>query len=235
QAPREKGIRIDVLRLSTEASDPKLSIADVVGRVTIDGHTLDVDLSRVRFPGTQFSAKGTVQWPRDTLLWNLAMRADSATLTDIRFLDPRFPEHAVLHGGVTVASHGGRLLEIQLRPLNLTFGEGRLTGHVTAFSAADSGLVALRQGDLLARNLSLELARPYLDTLPFAGRLTGQTIIDGPMSALRIETGWSFRDSLVPGWPETQIDGRGEINLAGKDLGFQPFTVDAARVDLGTV
>src|SRR2546430_6326595 len=45
QAPREKGIRIDVVRLATESSDPKLSIADVVGRVTIDGRTLDVDLS----------------------------------------------------------------------------------------------------------------------------------------------------------------------------------------------
>src|SRR2546430_3074325 len=76
QAPREKGIRIDVVRLATESSDPKLSIADVVGRVTIDGRTLDVDLSRVRFPGTQFRARGTVQWPRDTLLWNLALQAE---------------------------------------------------------------------------------------------------------------------------------------------------------------
>jgi len=235
QAPREKGIRIDVLRLATESSDPKLSIADVVGRVTIDGRTLDVDLSRVRFPGTQFRARGTVQWPRDTLLWNLVMRADSATLTDVRFLDRRFPENAVLHGGVTLSSHGGRVLEIQLRPLDLTFGRGRLTGHVTAFSAADSGLVAVRQGDLVAHDLSLDFARVYIDSLPFYGRLNGQTIVDGPMSALKIETAWSFRDSLVPGWPESQIQGKGEINLAGRDLAFQPFAVSAARVDIGTV
>src|SRR5213595_1947163 len=235
QAPREKGIRIDVLRLATESSDPKLSIADVVGSLTIDGRTLNVDLSRVRFPGTQFRARGTVQWPRDTLLWNLAMRADSATLTDIRFLDPRFPENAVLHGGVTLASHGGRVLEIQLRPLDLTFGRGRLVGHVTAFNAADSGLVALRQGDLQARDLSLELARPYLDSLPFYGRLNGRTVVDGPMSALKIETEWWFRDSLVPGWPESQVFGKGEIDVAGRDLAFQPFAVAAGRIDLGTV
>src|SRR6266516_3438376 len=235
QAPREKGIRIDVVRLATESSDPKLSIADVVGRVTIDGRTLDVDLSRVRFPGTQFRARGTVQWPRDTLLWNLVMRADSATLSDIRFIDPRFPDQAVLHGGVTLASHGGRVLEIQLRPLDLTFGNGRLTGHVTAFNAADSGLVALRQGDLMARDLSLDLPRVYINALPFYGRLTGQTLVDGPMRALKIETDWSFRDSLVPGWPESQIRGKGEISLAGKDLAFQPFAVTAARVDISTV
>src|SRR5213596_2101727 len=235
QAPREKGIRIDILRLATEATDSKLSIADVVGRVTIEGRTLDVDLSRVRFPATQFRARGTVQWPRDTLLWNLVMNTDSATLTDIRFLDPRFPEHAVLHGGVTLASHGGRLLEIQLRPLDLTFGEGRLTGHVNAFSAADSGLVALRQGDLVARELSLDFPRVYIDSLPFYGRLNGRTIVDGPMSALKIETQWSFRDSLVPGWPESQIFGKGEINVAGKDLAFQPFAVETGRIDIGTV
>ncbi len=231
QAPREKGIRI----VATESTDPKLSIADVVGRVTIDGHTLDVDLSRVRFPATQFRARGTVQWPRDTLLWNVVMQADSATLTDIRFLDPRFPEHAVLHGGVTLASHGGRLLEIQLQPLDLSFGQGRLTGHVNAFSAADSGLVALRQGDLVARELSLDFARVYIDSLPFYGRLTGRTIVDGPMSALRIETEWSFRDSLVPGWPESQILGKGEISVAGRDVAFQPFAVETGRIDIGTV
>jgi hypothetical protein len=234
QAPREEGIRIDILRLSTESSDPKLSITDVVGRVTIDGRTLDADLSRVRFPATQFSARGTVQWPRDTLLWDLAMRADSATLTDLRFLDPRFPEDAVLRGGVQLASHGGRVLEIQLRPLDLRFGSGRLTGQVNAFSAADSGLVALSQGDLLARDLSLDLARVYIDSLPFYGRLTGRTIVDGPMRALKIETSWSFRDSLVPGWPESRIYGRGEVGI-GEDLGFQPFVLDTGRIDLGTV
>src|SRR3989440_12556961 len=61
QAPQERGIRIDILRLATEATDPKLSIADARGRITIDGNTLDVDLDRVRFPGTQFSARGNVK------------------------------------------------------------------------------------------------------------------------------------------------------------------------------
>jgi translocation and assembly module TamB len=234
-APTERGVRIDIVQLATESSDPHLTIADAAGRITIDGSTLDVDLSRVRFPGSQFSARGQVKWPRDTVLWNLALHADSATLTDVRFLDPRFPEGAVLHGDVGVISHGGRVLEIQLRPLDVTYGGGRLTGRVSAFSSSDSGLVALREGDLVARDLSLELARPYLDTLPFAGRLTGRTVVDGPMSALRIETEWAFRDSLVPDWPETQIHGKGEVNVAGKNLAFQPFEVSAARVDLGTV
>jgi hypothetical protein len=39
---------------------------------------------------------------------------------------------------------------------------------------------------------------------------------------------------LVPGWPESQIQGKGEVSV-GEDLGFQPFAIDAARIDLGTV
>ena len=233
-APRERGIRIDIARLAFQSSDPHLTLADAVGRITITGDTLDADLVRVRFPGSQFSARGRVSWPNGPILWDLALRADSATLTDIAFLDPRFPSGAVLHGGVGVRSHGPRLLEIRLDPLDVTYGGGTLTGRVTAFSAADSGIVAVRQGDLVANNLSLELVRPFLDTLPFAGRLTGRTIVDGRTRALQLETDWAFRDSLVAGWPETHIRGRGEVDIAGSDLGFHPFELAAATIDMGT-
>src|SRR5437870_5177259 len=80
-----------------------------------------------------------------------------------------------------------------------------------------------------------DFVRVCIDSLPFYGRLNGRTIVDGPMSALKIETDWSFRDSLVPGWPESQIRGKGEVNVGGKDLAFQPFAVDAGRIDIGTV
>jgi len=32
---------------------------------------------------------------------------------------------------------------------------------VTAFSAADTGIVAVRQGDLVSNDLSLDLVRPF--------------------------------------------------------------------------
>src|SRR2546426_478374 len=101
---------------------------------------------------------------------------------------------------------------------------------------ADSGLVALRDADLDAREFDLEFARPFLDTLPFAGRLTGRTMATGPPAALALETDWSFRDSLVAGWPETRIRGKGEVNLKAADgMRFQPFAVEASSIDLGTV
>src|SRR2546427_89712 len=95
---------------------------------------------------------------------------------------------------------------------------------------------ALRDADLDAHEFDLEFARPFVETLPFAGRLTGHTLATGPLAALALETDWSFRDSLVPGWPETRIRGKGEVNLKAADgIHFQPFTVDASSIDLGTI
>jgi translocation and assembly module TamB len=233
-APRERGIRVDITRLAFQSSDPHLTLADAAGRITITGDTLDADLIRVRFPGSQFSARGRVTWSHGPILWDLAMRADSATLTDIAFVDPRFPAGAVLRGGVALRSHGPRVLEIKLDPLDVSYGGGTVTGKVTAFSAADTGIVAVRQGDLVSNDLSLELVRPFLHTLPFAGRLTGHTIVDGPTGALNLETDWAFRDSMVAGWPTTRIKGKGEVDIAGADLGFRPFELAAATIDMGT-
>src|SRR2546428_153054 len=146
------------------------------------------------------------------------------------------PGAGVVSGDVRLRSHGERVLEVGLDPLRLVFGGGTVAGQLIAFSAADSGLVALRDADLDARDFDLEFARPFLDTLPFAGRLSGHTLATGPLAALALETDWSFRDSLVPGWPETRIRGKGEVNLKAADgMRFQPFAVEASSIALGTV
>ncbi|HEU5262557.1 MAG TPA: translocation/assembly module TamB domain-containing protein [Gemmatimonadales bacterium] len=239
-SPRERGIRIDIMRLAVESSDPAVRLVDVAGRLRVLGDTLDVDLRRVRLPGSALqAARGQVSWPRDTLLFNLTLRADSATLRDVRFIDSQFagrPGGAVLAGGVRLRSHGGRRLEVGLDPLRLDDAGGRVTGRLTALTVADSGIVALRDADLTAQDFDLEFARGFLDTLPFAGRLSGHTGASGRLRSLTLDVDWVFRDSLVPGWPETRIRGQGEVDLlAAEGMLFQPFTVEAAAVDLGTV
>src|SRR5947208_2906218 len=239
-SPRERGIRIDISRLAMESSDPAVRVEDAAGRLRVIGDSMDVQLARVRLPHSALrDARGTLRWPHGPLLFDLRLRADSATLDDFRFIDRRFagvPGAGVVSGDVRLRSHGERVLEVGLDPLRLAYHGGTVAGRLTALSVADSGLVALRDADLDAREFDLEFARPFLDALPFAGRLTGHTLATGPLAALALETDWSFRDSLVPGWPETRIRGKGEVNLkAAGGIHFQPFAVEASSIDLGTI
>ncbi|HVH67839.1 MAG TPA: translocation/assembly module TamB domain-containing protein [Gemmatimonadales bacterium] len=239
-SPRDRGIRIEVSKLAVESSDPPVRLVDVAGQLHVVGDSLELRLARVRLPGSALrDARGLLHWPRDTLLFDLRVHADSATVADFRFIDRRFagrPGAGVLSGDVRVRSHGGRLLEVGLDPLRLADGGGTLTGRLTAYSAADSGLVALRDADLDAHDFDLEFARPFLDTLPFAGRLSGHTVASGPLRDLALEADWSFRDSLVPGWPESRVQGKGTVNLKAADgIRFQDFAVEASNVDLRTV
>src|SRR3989449_11163344 len=89
-------------------------------------------------------------WPHGTILYDLQLRADSATLRDFPFIDRRLASVAgagVVSGDVRLRSHGARLLEIGLDPLQLSDGGGTPSGHLTAFSAADPGLGAVRGPD----------------------------------------------------------------------------------------
>src|SRR3989454_1058079 len=239
-SPRERGIRIDISRLAMESSDPAVRVEDAAGRLRVIGDSMDVQLARVRLPHSDLrDARGTLRWLHGPLLFDLRLRADSATLNDFPFIDRRFagvPGAGVVSGGVRLRSHAERVLEVGLDPLRLAYHGGTVAGRLTALSVADSGLVALRDADLDAREFDLEFARPFLDTLPFAGRLTGHTLATGPLAALALETDWSFRDSLVPGWPETRIRGKGEVSLKAADgIHFQPFAVEASSIDLGTI
>src|SRR5881296_4522056 len=90
-SPRERGIRIDVSRLAVEGSDPVVRLVDVAGRLRVIGDSMDVRLARVRLPGSALrDARGTVRWPHGPLLFDLRLRADSATLEDFHFIDRRF-------------------------------------------------------------------------------------------------------------------------------------------------
>jgi autotransporter translocation and assembly factor TamB len=234
-SPNEKGIRIDVDSLSTLVSDPAVVVRHLAGRAIIAGDSLDANFPLVGLPGTRANLKGMFRWPHGPVLYDLTVRADSATLADLRFLVPGFPAGAVYHGNAQVRSHGPDLLEIHLDPLDVTYHGGRLTGHVTALSRARVGIAALNGGDLTAQNFDLSFAQPFIDSLPFLGRLDGHTTVDGDIGALAMDVDWTFRDSLVPGWPVSRIRGNGTVG-AGAPLGlrFSPFTVQSADIDLGT-
>jgi len=235
-APGQSGIRVDVGSLATRVSDPPIDLRDGNGRVTIDGDSLEADLPQVRLPGSRFSLRGRLAWPRDTLLYDLRIGADTVTLADARFIDPRFPHGSGMRGNVTVRSHGGRVLEVGLDPVDLHYHGGRAYGNATVMIAADSGLVAVRDVDVTTQDLDLALPRLFLDTLPFYGHLTGHTRADGGLGALALDADWQFRDSLAPGQPVNLVKGRGQVDLiAPIGITFSSFTVDTTALDFGTI
>src|SRR5216683_2207336 len=154
-SPRERGVRIDISRLAMESSDPAVRLEDASGRLRVIGDSMDVQLARLRLPHSALrDARGTLRWPHGPLLFDLRLRADSARLDDFRFIDRRFagvPGAGVVSGDVRLRSHGERVLEVGLDPLRLAYGGGTVAGRLVAFSASDSGLVALRDADLAAR------------------------------------------------------------------------------------
>src|SRR5256886_10419349 len=111
-SPRQRGIRIDVAGLAVESSDPVARLVDVTGRLRVIGDSLDLQLARVRLPGSALrDARGLISWPRDTILFDLRVRAESATLGDFRFTDRRFegsPPAGVGAGGAPLRPHGPR-------------------------------------------------------------------------------------------------------------------------------
>jgi hypothetical protein len=235
-APGQQGLLVVLGGLAVQATDPHVTVTDARGRIAIDGDSLDADLTTVGLPASRFSLRGRLAWPRDTLLYDLAIGATPVTLADARFIDPRFPAGAVLRGRLAVRSHGGRLLELRLDTLDLAYHGGRAQGRATAFIAADSGLVALRATDVITSDLDLSLPRAFLDTLPFYGHLTGRTRADGPLEALSLEAEWSFRDSLVPDWPVSRLRGGGLVNLTDPaGITFTSFTVEDSRLAFGTI
>jgi translocation and assembly module TamB len=235
-APGQRGMRLDFAGLAVVIDDPAVTLTDMRGSVAIDGDSLQADLPVVRMPDSRVGVRGKVSWPHDTLRYDLDIKAAEASLADVRFIDSKFPDGALLHGEVAVRSHGARVIEIKLDPLDLDYRGGTARGKLTAIMAADSGLVALRNTDVESSDLDLSLFHAFIDSLPFHGHLSGHTTADGPTTELVLGTDWAFRDSLALGQPVSHVKGQGRVDLkAPAGITFLPFTVEAAALDFGTV
>ena len=104
-----RSMRVDLGTLAVRITDPPVELTDARGRVSIDGDSLEADLPVVALPGSRLSLRGRLAWPSGPLLFNLDVAADSVTLADVRFIDPRFPDGAVLRGALAIRSHGVRM------------------------------------------------------------------------------------------------------------------------------
>lgn len=232
--PNDDPIRVVIERLAARLSDPAVEIVTARGELLTKADSLRFDLDLVQLPATRVSGSGAVRWPDDTVRYDFTMVADTVALADLRWIQPDFPDWSG-RGQVTALSTSNRHTEFRLTDLVLGAGDTRAAGQVVAIVDEDRGF-GVRDLDLLLRDVSLETLRPYLDTLPFAGALTGRLRADGYRSLLTLSGDLAFLDALPPGDPRSTFAFSGGVAFGGAaGATFRGFTLEQALVEMATV
>ena len=231
--PDHKPFTIDLDSLATRVSDPAVTLRDAVGRVVLHGDSAIFSLSRGALPDTRFSGGGAVTWPHDTVLFDFQVNSPQVSLEDLRWVSPDFP--SMTGGGVLVArSETGALTAYDVRDLHLRQGAQRIDGELVALTNRKRGL-GFRDMRLTLHDLDLDAVRPYLDSLPFYGTITGTVAGSGYLDAMDVTLDWAFADARVPGNPVTQLAGDGVVGASpDSGLTFSDFNLRRSNIDLRT-
>jgi translocation and assembly module TamB len=224
----------DIDSLASRVSDPALTLRDAVGRVRLHGDSAIFSLSRGALPDTRFIGGGALTWPHDTTLFDFQITSPHVNLDDLHWVSPDFP--AMTGSGVLAAkSESGARTAYDIRDLHLRGGEQRIDGSLVAITDRRRGL-GFRDMRVTLKDLDLDAARAYVDSLPFYGTLSGTVGGTGFLNAMDLTLDWAFADARVPGQPVSRIVGEG-VAGATRDSGltFTNFEVRRSDVDLRTV
>ena len=232
--PDRLPIRVVIDSLAAQISDPLLSITDLRAEVQAEGDSLWFTLDRAALPATWLKGEGTLTWPRDTLLFNFELEAPEVALADLRFVSPDFPD-LTGSGRVIATSPNGLETQYDIRQLRLAGAGSGVTGSLVALAHRLRGL-GFRNLDLVLNQLDLDIVRPYLDTIPFQGRLTGPLKANGYFDRMLVGFDWTFADPRIPGAPSNRIAMQGEVILGGPNgLTFLNTQLTDTDLDLATV
>ncbi len=220
-------------RFTGHLNDPAVSIVDANGELLTKGDSLRFEIARAALPGTVVSGAGVVRWPRGPILYDFTLEADTVDLADLRWVQPDFPAWTG-RGRVVARSPSDTRTEFALDRLVLGDGHASATGSLVAIVDQGRGFgVADLALDL--RNVSLEVVRPYLDTLPFAGTMSGGIRADGFLDLLAASGRIAFTDALAPGRPVSDLVFDGSMRFGEAGAVFDRFDLRNTRLALGTV
>ena len=229
---RTKPVLIVVDTLRADVSDPMVQIRDVEGVVEQRKDSLRLWLTRVKLPNTTATAEGTVTWPGGALLLDVRANATALALADVRFISPDLPD---MTGRATAIARWETRTRTayDLRDLVLVDGPERIEGGLVAVVDSARGL-GVRRLRLQLHQVNLDKVRPFLDTLPFDGRLTGPVQADGWLDDITASGTLTFADAAVEGTPESRFRFDGGIRT-GTTLTFRGFRIFESDIDMGTV
>ena len=233
-SPDGAPLTFDVDSLSTRVSDPAVNVVDLAAHAWTHGDSLAFSLHRAALPGTRMAGGGVLTWPEGPVLYDFSLTAPRFDLRDLHWISPDFPDmtgSAVL----TAKSRSRQLNAYTLRDLRAAGPKGRVEGDVTVLTDSRRGLGVERMA-LAVTDLDLDVPRPYLDTIPLVGTLSGTVEGAGFLDGLDIGTDLTFHDRMVPGGADNLFQAAGHLVFGGPEgTLFDTLTLRHADLDLRTV
>lgn len=222
---------IDTLRV--DVSDPQVRLRQLEGVIDAQGDSLRFALTRAELPGTVAWAEGLVSWPRDTVMFDFRADATELDLKDLRFISPDFPDMQG-RARVTADAKSGAVTEYDVRDMALADGPERLQGNLVAVVDVRRGL-GVRGARLQLTNFNLDKVRPFVDSLPFTGTITGPVAADGLLTNIIASGDIAFTDLGLATRPVSRFDFDGRFETGAEGLVFRGVSVRSSDIDLGTV
>ncbi len=233
-SPTREPLTFAIDTLTSRLSDPALTITDLAAEGWQRADTLAFTVHHASLPDTRVAGGGQVTWPRGPILYDFQLAAPHVNLADLRWISPDFPS-LTGRGHVVAFSRSDATTAYTLTDLDLAGAPGRATGDVTVVLDQRRGLGV--EGMMLDLDaLDLDVPRPWLDTLPLRGTLTGRLEGDGYLDGLDLRTDLTYRDRDIPGGAATRVRSYGHVRLGGASgMTFDTLVLDSTDVDLRTV
>jgi translocation and assembly module TamB len=232
--PDRRPLTVDLDTLAGLLSDPAVPVRHIRGRIQVKGDSLIFAVESGALPNSQISGGGVLTWPEGPIWYDIGLDMPQLDLADIRWISPDFPD---LAGPAVLAARteSPERTAFALRDMSLRGPAGGLDGVVTILQDKRRGL-GVRDMRLRLEGLTLDAIRPYLDTLPLDGTLTGTVAGNGYQDQMAVELDWNFADYRLPEQPTSEIAGEGVIQLTGPNgVVFDSFTVHRSDLALETV
>lgn len=233
-SPDDQPTTLDIRHLAARISDPGMEIRDLRGRVRTKNDSLLFELEHAELPGTTGSGAGRLDWPRDTIMYRFSFEAPRLALADLRWVSPHFPDFTG-SARLRARSLSGVRTEWDLPRLSVGDSTSHVDGRMVAITDIHRGL-GFRGLQLALTNLDLDAVRPFLDTLPLYGRISGPLRADGFFDGMTVSLDWQFSDGRVEGGAVSRVALEGNLRLGGSEgMFFGGTRVRDTDLDLRTV
>ncbi|MEP6572265.1 MAG: translocation/assembly module TamB domain-containing protein [Gemmatimonadota bacterium] len=232
--PDHQPLTFNIDSLRTLVSDPAITVRDLQAHGWTKGDSLAFTISRGALPHTRFHGGGVITWPKGPMLYDFALEVPLLDLEDVRWVSPDFPS-MLGHTLFAARSESETRTDYVMRDLHLRHGDQRVDGDLTAITDHRRGL-GVQDMNLTLNALDLDAVRPYLDTLPLHGTLTGPIKGNGFFDHMNVDFDWTLRDARLPDSGSSHFAAAGGVVLGGKKgFIFDTLTIDHSDIDLRTV